>query len=135
MPRLPLRRLLGLLLTYEPSWFLEFTGGLGMVLWSLFAYLTDDLAIHGWGWIVPATGFFLLGPCRVTLILAFRRHYPLRVAAAFAGASWWGYLYIASLHTTGIIPQQGMMLSLITGDVLTLARFSIPCLERHTEAR
>ncbi len=126
MTREAMRHRLAWVLEYEPTWFPEFGSGLGAILWSLFAYMTDDIAIHGWAWCMPATGLFLLGPMR--WVLLFRLRYTPRVLAAVCSAAWWGWIICGAGGRYGAVPMEGGYAVPFAMDLLTIARFSIPCL-------
>lgn len=114
---------LWVLLEYEPSWFAEFTSGLGMLLWGLFALLTDAYRVDGAGLIMPILGI-LLGPVR-WLVLARLASAP-RALFAFAGSAWWILITAALYQAHGLVPAHALYISAAVQDALTLAKFSAP---------
>ena len=112
------------LLDYEPTWFPEMASGLAVLIWSIGAALTVDYHVSGDAWIMPIAGM-IFGPLRWALL--FRVRYAPRVAAAFGGGVWWAWALCAAANHLGWVPGMGPVVAMLTLDVLTLARFSIPC--------
>ena len=112
------------ILEFEPSWFAEFGSGVSMALWSLGAFLTDDIVIRGGSWVLPVIGI-ILGPLR--WVLLWQRWYLARVMAATASALFWGWIAAAAAARYGMIPRASGPESWMLMDCLTMARFSLPC--------
>ena len=119
-----LRQRCAWLLDFEPTWFPESCSGLAIFGWALAAFITDDYHITGKAWIFPFFGI-AFGPVRWALLL--RLVYAPRVICAAIGATWWGWLIAAAGQHWGVVPMMGPMTAVMTLDLLTLARFSIPC--------
>ncbi len=113
------------ILLYEPSWFGEFISASGIFLWALATLWTDDFAISGWAWFMPAVGI-VFGPLRVLLLFHLD---PLpRVLAACGGFVWWSWLCWSMFLIFGIVPTLGAFAALVVGDILTVSKFSLAVL-------
>lgn len=110
------------IIEYEPSWFSESGSALGILLWGYFALISDDYAVTGGAWVMPAVGL-LFGPIR--MLALFNLTPMLRVLLAAVAIIWWGWL-IATLYAfKGSIPALSGYSIGAYMDVLTVARFSL----------
>ena len=110
-------------LSYEPSWFAEFSSGLGMLLWGIFALLTLDYHVSGPDLVLPLVGV-VVGPAR-WLTLARLNSAP-RAALSFVAGSWWIIIASALYSHAGATMGIGADTALAVQDCLTLAKFSGP---------
>ena len=125
MPQARLRgvgRRLALIVQFEPSWFAECVSAIGILLWSVFAILTDNYGVRGWSLAMPVAGL-LVGPSR--LFLLFRLDAAPRVAMAAVGFVWWGWICFTLYDRLGIVPAHGALMALALGDLLTVLKFSL----------
>jgi hypothetical protein len=116
------------LLRIEPTWFGESGSGLALFGWSAACFFTPDFTIHGAAWALPCIGV-VFGPFRwlflrpVVLQAAFG---PRMICATFSALVWaWIALSMGGVY--GINPSMFMALGFCFIDLLTMARFSIPC--------
>lgn len=117
-----------LILNHEPSWFAEFTSGLGVVGWSALALLTDDYAVTGWAAVQPCLGL-LFGCWRVaTLIRVFVKlelNLMARVLFSGIGFVWWLWLTALLIQHSGPLPGEGPFAAWAIAEVLTVLKFSM----------
>ena len=112
------------LLEYEPTWFPEFGFGIGALGWGAGALLTDDIAVSGWACALPlAAGIGGLARCLVLL----RLWYGPRVVLASLSALLWAWLWWGLAGRYGIIPMMGPLAGVFVIELLTAAKFSVPC--------
>ncbi len=113
------------LLEFEPTWFPELGFAIGAVGWAVFAFFTDDITVTGWAWALPGLAG-VLGVVRGIVLL--RLWYAARVvltslSALLVAWLWWG---LAGRY--GIVPQMAWLGGIFIIELLTAAKFSIPCL-------
>ena len=116
------KRRIVLILEHEPSWVAEFASASGIFAWPLFVWLTDDVTVNGWAWLLPLFGL-LFGPTRMGLLFSLKPE--TRVAAAIAGFIWWSWIIISLFSMRGIVPAHAGYLVPLIADLLTVAKFSV----------
>jgi hypothetical protein len=113
------------LIEYEPTWFPEFGFGIGAIGWGIGCFLTDDLGgIAGWSWTLPVLSI-VMGTVRCVVLL--RLWYGPRVILTGLSALLVAWLWIGLAGHYGVVPMMGWMGGVFVIEMLTAAKFSIPC--------
>jgi hypothetical protein len=106
---------------FEPSWHTEFGAGLGMLLWSVFAFFTDDLRVTGTDYLLPFVGV-AFGPLR--WVLLFQVVPAPRAGASAIGAAVFAWIGCGLAGHYGVVPLLGFIIAFFVMEVLTICRFS-----------
>jgi hypothetical protein len=112
------------LLEYEPSWFSEFGLAIGSFLWGFFALTTDDFKVSGWGYILP---FLAIALSSVRFAILFKLWYGARVVMTGLSALLMAYVWWGLVGRYGVIPSMGWVAGGLASELLTAAKFSLPC--------
>ncbi len=129
------------LLRIEPTWFGEAGSGLALFGWGAACFFTPDFAIHGAAWLLPCVGV-VFGPFRWPFLrpAVLQTAFGPRMICATFSALIWAWIALSMGNVYGINPSMFMALGFCFIDVLTMARFSLPCardlaveMKRHHE--
>ena len=123
-PKMTITARVRFLLNFEPTWFPEFSAALAITVWGWGAWWTDEFTVSFTGYAIAA---FCMAFGVVRWLMLLRLWWGPRALAAIVSAAFWAWVLAGLLTRFGMVPSLGQTCGILVADMLTLARFSLPC--------